>query len=197
MEPINKGAALPITKIHKTLFKTPPWKIITPKTDLSLCKYNKKTIHSITFQEKFQKIKEKYPNYIHIFTDGSKQNDATTSAAAINRKIQIKKHFPKETLIFSTEVYAMNLALDLITKSRTSKHIVFSDSQSTIVAIEKKKFNNPLIAKLLAKLNNMNNQKKTYNMLDTKSHWNPEKQNVGLSSKNNTEQSTRHTLKSF
>ena len=73
MEPIYKEAALPITKIHKTtLFKTPPWKIITPKTDLSLCKRNKKATHPIRFEEKFQKIKEKYPNYIHIFTDGSK-----------------------------------------------------------------------------------------------------------------------------
>ena len=43
MEPIYKEAALLITKIHKTiLLKTPPWKIITPKTDLSLCKCNKK-----------------------------------------------------------------------------------------------------------------------------------------------------------
>ena len=129
MEPINKEVALAITKIHKTtLFKTPPWKIITPKIDLSLCKKkkaNKKATHSITFQEKFQKIKEKYPNYIHIVTDGSKQNNATTSAAIINRKILIKKHLPRETSIFSAEVYAINLALDLITKSRNTKHIIF------------------------------------------------------------------------
>ena len=139
MEPIYKEAALPVTKIHKTtLFKTPPWKIITPKTDLSLCKHNKKATHPITFQEKFQNVKEKYPNYIHIFTDGSKQNNATTSAAIINRKIQIKKHLPRETSIFSAEVYAINLALDLITKSRNTKHIVFSDSQSAIVVIKGK-----------------------------------------------------------
>ena len=87
MEPIYKEAALPITKIHKTtLFNLPSRKIITPKTDLSPCKYNKKATHPI----KFQKIEEKYPNYIHIFTDGSKQNNATTSAAIINRKIQMK-----------------------------------------------------------------------------------------------------------
>ena len=84
----------------------------------------------------------------------------TTSAAIINRKIQIKKHL-RETSIFSAEVYAINLALDLITKSRNTKHIVFSNSQSAIVAIKEKKINNPLIAKLLTKLNNMNNQKKT------------------------------------
>ena len=161
MEPIYKEAALPITKIHKTtLFKTPPWKIITLKTDLSLCKHNKKATHPITFQEKFQKIKEKYPKYIHIFIDGSRQNNVTTSAPIINRKIQIKKHLPRETSIFSAEVYAINLALDLITKSRNTKHIVFSDSQSAIVAIKGKKFNNPLIAELLTKLNKLCNQKK-------------------------------------
>ena len=42
MEPVYKEVALPITKIHRTtLFKTPPWKIMIPKTNLSLCKYNK------------------------------------------------------------------------------------------------------------------------------------------------------------
>ena len=145
---------------------------------MSLCKHNKKAIHPITFQEKFQKVEEKYPNYIHIFTDGPKQNNATTSAAIINRKIQIKKHLPRETSIFSVEVYAINLALDLIAKSRNTKHIVFSDSQSAIVAIKEKKFNNPLIAELLTKLNNLCNpkkKKKNYIMLDTKSHWNPGK----------------------
>ena len=80
----------------------------------------------------------------------------TTSAAIINRKIQIKKHFLRETLIFRAEVYTINLALDMISKSRNPKHIVFSYFQSAI-----KKFNNPLIAKLLAKLNNINNQKET------------------------------------
>ena len=91
--------------------------------------------------------------------DGSKQNNARTSAAIINKKVQIKKHL-RETLIFSAEVYTIDLAFDLITKSRNPKHIVFSDYQSAI-AIKNKKLNNPLIAKLLAKLNNHNNQKVT------------------------------------
>ena len=141
MEPIYKEAALPVTKIHKTtLFKTPPWKTITPKTGLSLCKHNKKDTHPPNnIPRKIPKSQRKIPNDIHIFTDGSKQNNATISAAIINRKIQIKKHLPRETSIFSAEVYAINLALDLITKSRNTKHIVFSNSQSPIVAIKGKK----------------------------------------------------------
>ena len=43
MEPIYKEAALPITKIHKTtLFKTPSWKIITPKNRLESLQTQKK-----------------------------------------------------------------------------------------------------------------------------------------------------------
>ena len=164
MEPLYREAALLITKIHKTtLFihtHTPPGKSWhpPPPTDFSLCKYNKKSAHPITFQEKFPKIKEKFSNYTHIFTDGSKQNNATTSAAIVYRKVQIIKHLPRETLIFNAKVYAIDMALDLITKSRNPKH-VFSGSQPAIVAIENKKWNNLLIAKLLAKLNNLNNQK--------------------------------------
>ena len=99
----------------------------------------KSTIHWSTHPQGEQseiKIKGKNPNYIHIFTDGSKPNNAITRAAIINRKIQIKKHLPKETSIFSAEVYAINLALDLITKSRNTKHLVFSDTQSTIVVTQ-------------------------------------------------------------
>ena len=47
--------------------------------------------------------------------------------------------FGRETLIFSAEVYAIDLALDLIPKSKNPKHVVFSYFQSAIVAIEKKK----------------------------------------------------------
>ena len=47
--------------------------------------------------------------------DGSKQNNATTSTAIINGKVQIKKHLPRETWIFSEEVYTIDLALNLIT----------------------------------------------------------------------------------
>ena len=61
MESIYQEANIPITKIHETFaFKRPPWNILTPKTDLSLCQYYKEKTHLLTYQDKFQKIKEKY-----------------------------------------------------------------------------------------------------------------------------------------
>ena len=56
------------------------------------------------------------------------------------------------------EIYAIELALDLILKNNKSKHIIFSDL-SAITAIKNKKLNNPLIAKLIINLNQLNNKK--------------------------------------
>ena len=76
-------------------------------------------------------------------------------------KFKLKNIFQEKPRFSVLIVYAINLRLDQITKSRNPKHIVFSDSQSAIVVIKKKKLNNPLIVELLTKLNDMNNQKET------------------------------------
>ena len=73
--------------------------------------------------------------------------------------IQKRNHLPKENSIFNAEIYAIELALDLISKNNKSEHIIFSDLLSAITAIKNKKLNNPLIAKLLIHLNQLNNKK--------------------------------------
>ena len=160
MESINEEANIPLTKIHHTAsFETPPWKTATPKIDQSLYNLTKKSTHPLAFQDEFEKLKEKYLNHTHIFTDGSKQNSSTTSAAIINRSTKKTKHLPKETSIFSAEIYAIHLALDLISENKNHKHIIFSDSRSAITAIENKRNNNPLIENLLEKYNEINDNK--------------------------------------
>ena len=57
--------------------------------------------------------------------------DATSSTAIINN-IQKRKHFPKETSIFSAEIYAIELALDLTSKNNKSKYMIFSNYQLAI-----------------------------------------------------------------
>ena len=82
MESIYQEANIPITKIHETFaFKILPWNIMTPKTNISLCQYHKEKIHSLTYQDKFQKIKKKYPDHTSIFINRSKTKDATSNAA--------------------------------------------------------------------------------------------------------------------
>ena len=70
--------------------------------------------------------------------------------------VKQRKHLPKETSIFSTEMYAIELALDHISKNNKSKHIMFSILLSAITAFKNKKLNKLLIAKLLINLNQLN-----------------------------------------
>ena len=47
------------------------------------------------------------------------------------------------------------MSLDLILKLKTTKFIIFSDSLSVLTLLQSKKFDNPLIIKLLCKLQKM------------------------------------------
>ena len=58
MKSIYQEANISIKKIHETFaFKTPPWNIMSPKTDPSLYQCYKEKTHLLTYQGKFQKIK--------------------------------------------------------------------------------------------------------------------------------------------
>jgi len=100
MEPILKESKIPLTNIHKTIIpKTPPWIIKKPKVILELSELPKTKTHPSTYQDKFHNILERYPNHLHIFTDGSKDNDKTACAAILNKKI-VRKALPNESSIF-------------------------------------------------------------------------------------------------
>ena len=68
-----------------------------------------------------------------------------------------KKHLPNDTSIFSAEAWAINMALDLISESRNNKFINFSDSLSVLESLKNRKFDHPLIIRILCKLKNLSN----------------------------------------
>ena len=85
METIIGEAEVDLTKIHKTIIPdTPPWTIRTPNIILTLRKFNKNKTHPLIFQEELEKVKEKYPKHLDIFTDGSKV-DKITGCATIHK----------------------------------------------------------------------------------------------------------------
>ena len=65
-----------------------------------------------------------------------------------------------ESSIFTAEVCAIDLTLNIISKDKHNKFIIFSDSLSGLTSLENKKLENPLIVKLLSRLDSMSNHKK-------------------------------------
>ena len=49
------------------------------------------------------------------------------------------------------------MALNLVSESRNNKFIIFSDSLSVLESLKDRKFDNPLIIKILCKLENLSN----------------------------------------
>ena len=85
-----------------------------------------------------------------------------------------------ESSFFTAEVSAIDLALNIISRDKHNKFIIFSDSLSVLTSPENKKLENPLIVKLLSRLDSMSSHKKS--VLDSKPHWSKKKQKSRLGS---------------
>ena len=60
---------------------------------------------------------------------------------------------------FTAEVCAINLALNIISKNKHNKNIIFSDQLSVLTSLRNKKQENPLIVKLLSRLDSVSSHK--------------------------------------
>ena len=160
MEPILQESAIPITNVHKSILpQIPPWIIKKPQVILQLNKLHKTKTHPSTYLEKFHTILLHHPDYQYIFTDGSKDNNKTACATVLNKTIH-KKALPMKSSIFTAEVCAIDLALNIISRDKNNKFIIFSDSLSVLTSLKNKKLENPLIVKLLSRLDSMSSHKK-------------------------------------
>ena len=75
--------------------------------------------------------------------------------------------------ILTAEVCANGFALNIISKNK-HKLIIFSDSFSVLTSLRNKKLKNPLIVKLLRRLDSMPSHKEII-VLDPKPHWSEQK----------------------
>ena len=100
-----------------------------------------------------------YPEHLHVLTDGSKNHSRTVCATVLNKIIH-KKALPVESSIFTADICAIYLTLNIISMDKHNKFIIFSDSLSVLTSLENKKLENPLIVKLLSRLDSMSSHKK-------------------------------------
>ena len=62
-----------------------------------------------------------------LYTDGSK-DDAKAPCATVQNKTILKKALPMKSPIFTAAAPAIDLALNIISKSKHKKFIIYSDS---------------------------------------------------------------------
>ena len=148
-----KESNISLNDMHASiLLQIPPW-------IFELKELPKTKSHPINYQEKFHNILQHHPDHLYIFMDGSKDNDKTACAAILNKTI-IKKAFLMESSVFTEEAWAIDLAFNIIAKSKHKKFIIFSGLLSVLLSLSNKRLENTLIIKVLSRLDSMSNSKK-------------------------------------
>ena len=128
------------------------------------------------FKSKFLEICDGLQGFCQIYTDGSKANNGT-AAAAVSGDIVKSLRITSYASIFTAELVALNLALDIIRRSRRKKFVIFSDSLSGLVAIHNCQLETVYVQKFIMNgtelLSTGQCRKLYYPDLDTRSYWYP------------------------
>ena len=109
-------------------FISPPWCIKPRKIVLDLVHLKKDRTDASIYQQLFMEIRDRYRDYIPVYTDGSRDGNAVACATVFPSNTLISMRLPDSASVFTAEVWAIIKALEQIKDSNASKYIVFTDS---------------------------------------------------------------------
>ena len=126
-----------------------------PSVLLNLAEDKKSDTSSASYKIKFKKLVENFSEYEQIYTDGSKQGEKVGSAALFPNGAQKSIRLPDKSSIYTAELRALLLALELIEGSFNKQFIIFSDSLSAMQALRNPHLDHPLVGEILSWLTNI------------------------------------------
>ena len=135
----------------------PPWTLREIEICLHLTHLTKKSNFTPSRYKQcaLEHINKKGPHYA-IYTDGSKSLDGVGCAAVSQDKIS-KFSLPKEASIFTAELTAIELALEIIKKQKNKniRFVIYSDSRSALEALQGYTNKNTLIFQVKKQLSKL------------------------------------------
>ena len=113
----------------------PIWNSEPVTVDFTLSEFDKSSASSTVFKSRFNELRQKYSDFCHIYTDGSKVERKVASAYVCpygTRSYGLRDGCS----IFTAEVEAIDKALKYVKVSSVERFVIFSDSMSVLQAIE-------------------------------------------------------------
>ena len=126
----------------------PIWDSEPVTVDFTLSEFDKSSTSSTVFKSRFNEVRQKYLDFCHIYTDGSKVETKVASAYVCpygTRGYRLRDGCS----IFTAEVEAINKVLTYVNVSTRKSFVIFSDSMSVLRAIESQESENPLVNRVL------------------------------------------------
>jgi len=139
---------------------TPPWLLRHPKIDLSLHSSDKAVTPPEVFKVRFYEFCDRFKNFYHIYTDGSKMGHRV-SAALCHKRGTSAIRLPGATSIFNAKLHAILLALDVVRRSKEKHFLLLSDSYSSLIALGWSHVDQDTIYKYLKTYSTLTNTGKT------------------------------------
>ena len=122
-----------------------------PNVNLELSEFSKghtpKNVYAIEYR---RVMDEQYGDHVAIYTDGSKSEAGVGAAAVCGQTVKMTS-LPMETSIFSSEVNAINIALDMLSEKAEKNFVIFSDSLSVVKSLHVHCFQ-PMIRRLMHRI---------------------------------------------
>jgi len=103
---------------------------------------------------KYNEFISRHENYTRFYTDGSKY-DTKVAAAAVCENSIMARRLPDNSTIFSAEIHAINLALNMMKNRRGHMFMIFSDSLSSLIALQNRQWSNSLVLETLEKIHDL------------------------------------------
>ena len=139
---------IPRMKVHPFKYSVvPPWKL----PSVEHCEWYLGKTHDMgdeILRLSFLKHLEDHHNSAMVFTNGSKSS-AGVGFGAIFPDFNRSGRLLDQSSIFTAEAYAILTALKEISSRQKGKYVIFSDSQSTLLALENFNSNHPIIVEIL------------------------------------------------
>ena len=126
----------------------PPWTIQKPHIDLLLTHQKKQLGDDCMFQSLFAELKGYYSDHRAIYTDGSKTENRV-AAAATSDGLSAQVRLPGNASIFTAELQALKMAFNIVKNCDWDHFIIFSDSLSSLQALDSNNCDHPFIQDIL------------------------------------------------
>ena len=126
-----------------------PWCIKPPKIVLDLVHLKKDRTDASIYQQLFMEIRDRYRDYIPVYTDGSRDGNDVVCATVFPSNTVISMRLPDSASVFTAEVWAIIKALEQI---KDSSWVVLAFGETNIQFGMKSKQNHSFVNFILKSL---------------------------------------------
>lgn len=168
-ENIPKASICPAFSYRVLGIRVPTWSIKTVNMNTELTEFPKNSTNPAFYRLCFRDmIHNNYRNFTQLYTDGSKTENGV-GAAVVGPHQTRRASLPPQASIFTAELHAIELALNLIANMDGQLFVVMTDSLSTIQSLQDKNTKSPISRKLQHKLHDMS-ESRTIDLFWVPSH---------------------------